>query len=68
MGKSLGESPSPSSAISGLDSHGRVLNTWAKSLIHVGLEVMYERNAHNFSLALGAAESDPMVLQAPAIG
>jgi photosystem II P680 reaction center D1 protein len=53
-----------------LDSQGRVLNTWADILNRAGLgmEVMHERNAHNFPLDLAAAESAPVALQAPAIG
>ena len=53
-----------------LDSQGRVLNTWADVLNRAGLgmEVMHERNAHNFPLDLAAAESTPVALQAPAIG
>ena len=34
----------------------------------LGMEVMHERNAHNFPLDLAAAESTPVALQAPAIG
>jgi photosystem II P680 reaction center D1 protein len=53
-----------------LDSQGRGLNTWADVLNRAGLgmEVMHERNAHNFPLDLAAAESTPVALQAPAIG
>jgi photosystem II P680 reaction center D1 protein len=53
-----------------LDSQGRVLNTWADMVNRAGLgmEVMHERNAHNFPLDLAAAESTPVALQAPAIG
>ena len=53
-----------------LDGQGRVLNTWADVLNRAGLgmEVMHERNAHNFPLDLAAAESTPVALQAPAIG
>ena len=53
-----------------LDSQGRVLNTWADVLnrANLGMEVMHERNAHNFPLDLAAAESTPVALQAPAIG
>ena len=42
-----------------LDGQGRVLNTWADVLNRAGLgmEVMHERNAHNFPLDLAAAES-----------
>ena len=34
----------------------------------LGMEVMHERNAHNFPLDLAAAESTSVALQAPAIG
>ena len=53
-----------------LDSQGRVLNTWADVLNRAGLdmEVMHERNAHNFPLDLAAAEATPVALTAPAIG
>jgi photosystem II P680 reaction center D1 protein len=53
-----------------LDAQGRVLNTWADVLnrANLGMEVMHERNAHNFPLDLAAAESTPVALQAPAIG
>ncbi|MFM7312768.1 MAG: photosystem II q(b) protein, partial [Cyanobium sp.] len=51
-------------------SQGRVLNTWADVLNRAGLgmEVMHERNAHNFPLDLAAAQSTPVALTAPAIG
>jgi len=53
-----------------IDSQGRVLNTWADVLNRAGLgmEVMHERNAHNFPLDLAAAENTPVALTAPAIG
>jgi photosystem II P680 reaction center D1 protein len=52
------------------DGQGRVLNTWADVLNRAGLgmEVMHERNAHNFPLDLAAAESTPVALTAPSIG
>ena len=52
------------------DNQGHVLNTWADVLNRAGLgmEVMHERNAHNFPLDLAAAESTPVALTAPAIG
>jgi photosystem II P680 reaction center D1 protein len=52
------------------DGQGRVLNTWADVLNRAGLgmEVMHERNAHNFPLDLAAAESTPVALVAPSIG
>jgi photosystem II P680 reaction center D1 protein len=53
-----------------IDSQGRVLNTWADVLnrANLGMEVMHERNAHNFPLDLAAAESTPVALTAPTIG
>ena len=53
-----------------IDGQGRVLNTWADVLNRAGLgmEVMHERNAHNFPLDLAAAESTPVALTAPSIG
>ena len=53
-----------------IDGQGRVLNTWADVLnrANLGMEVMHERNAHNFPLDLAAAESTPVALTAPAIG
>jgi photosystem II P680 reaction center D1 protein len=52
------------------DSQGKVVNTWADVLNRAGLgmEVMHERNAHNFPLDLAAVESTPVALIAPAIG
>ena len=52
------------------DNQGHVLNTWADVLNRAGLgmEVMHERNAHNFPLDLATAESTPVALSAPAIG
>ena len=42
-----------------LDSEGRVINTWADVLnrANLGIEVIHERNAHNFPLDLAAGES-----------
>jgi photosystem II P680 reaction center D1 protein len=53
-----------------VESQGKVINTWADVLNRAGLgmEVMHERNAHNFPLDLAAAESTPVALQAPAVG
>jgi photosystem II P680 reaction center D1 protein len=47
-----------------------VLNTWADILNRAGLgmEVMHERNAHNFPLDLASVEAAPVALTAPAIG
>ncbi len=53
-----------------MDNQGHVLNTWADVLnrANLGIEVMHERNAHNFPLDLAAAEATPVALTAPAIG
>ena len=53
-----------------IDSQNRVIPTWADILnrANLGLEVMHERNAHNFPLDLAAAESQPVALTAPSIG
>jgi photosystem II P680 reaction center D1 protein len=53
-----------------VESQGKVINTWADVLNRAGLgmEVMHERNAHNFPLDLAAAETTPVALKAPAIG
>ncbi|NBW42050.1 photosystem II q(b) protein, partial [bacterium] len=53
-----------------LDSQDHVINSWADVLnrANLGMEVMHERNAHNFPLDLATAESTPVALKAPAIG
>jgi photosystem II P680 reaction center D1 protein len=53
-----------------VDSQGKVINTWADVLNRagLGLEVMHERNAHNFPLDLAAASNTPVALKAPTIG
>merc|ERR1712072_84948 len=45
-----------------LDSSGRVVPTWADVLnrANLGMEVMHERNAHNFPLDLAATEVAPI--------
>ena len=55
---------------SNITPSGQVVNTWADILNRAGLgmEVMHERNAHNFPLDLAAAESTPVALTAPSIG
>lgn len=52
-----------------LDSQGRPIATWADILnrANLGIEVMHERNAHNFPLDLASAEAQPIALVAPAI-
>ena len=51
-------------------SEGRVINTWADILNRAGLgmEVMHERNAHNFPLDLASTSATPVALKAPSIG
>ncbi|OON12165.1 MAG: photosystem II q(b) protein, partial [Synechococcus lacustris str. Tous] len=50
-----------------LDSQGRVISTWADMINRAGLgmEVMHERNAHNFPLDLAVIDSAPVALIAP---
>ena len=52
-----------------IDSQGRVIATWADVInrANLGMEVMHERNAHNFPLDLAASEVAPVALTAPAI-
>ncbi len=52
-----------------VDSQGRVINTWADAIdrANLGMEVMHERNAHNFPLDLAAGESAPVALSTPQI-
>ncbi|NBV27769.1 photosystem II q(b) protein, partial [bacterium] len=53
-----------------VDSQNRVIPTWADILNRAGLgmEVMHERNAHNFPLDLAAASITPVAMTAPSIG
>lgn len=53
-----------------LDNQGHVIKTWADLLngANLGIEVMHERNAHNFPLDLAAAETTTVALTAPSIG
>jgi photosystem II P680 reaction center D1 protein len=52
-----------------IDTQGRVINTWADIInrANLGMEVMHERNAHNFPLDLAAGEATPVALTAPSI-
>ena len=52
-----------------VDSEGRVINTWADIInrADLGMEVMHERNAHNFPLDLAAGEVLPVAVSAPAV-
>jgi photosystem II P680 reaction center D1 protein len=51
------------------DSQGRVVPSWADVInrANLGMEVMHERNAHNFPLDLAAVEVAPVAMAAPAI-
>jgi photosystem II P680 reaction center D1 protein len=53
-----------------LDNKGHVIPTWADILnrANLGIEVIHERNAHNFALDLAAVEMTPVALTAPSIG
>ena len=53
-----------------LDNQGRVINTWADVLnrANLGIEVIHERNSHQFPLDLAAASTTPVALIAPFIG
>ena len=52
-----------------LDSEGRVINTWADILnrANLGIEVIHERNAHNFPLDLATSDIEPIALNVPLI-
>jgi photosystem II P680 reaction center D1 protein len=52
------------------DAQGRVVPTWADVLgrANLGLEVIHERNAHNFALDLATASTTEVALVAPQIG
>ena len=52
-----------------LDAEGRAINTWADILnrANLGIEVIHERNAHQFPLDLAAVDMQPVALSAPAI-
>ena len=52
-----------------VDSQGRVINTWADIInrADLGIEVMHERNAHNFPLDLASGEIFPVAMEAPSI-
>ena len=52
-----------------VDSQGRILNTWADILnrTNLGMEVMHERNAHNFPLDLASVGSEFTVAVGPGV-
>jgi photosystem II P680 reaction center D1 protein len=51
------------------DSQGRTVHSWADVInrANLGIEVMHERNVHNFPLDLAALQSTPIALTAPMI-
>jgi photosystem II P680 reaction center D1 protein len=51
------------------DSQGNPIPTWADVLnrANLGIEVIHERNAHNFPLDLAAVAGQPVALTAPTI-
>ena len=53
-----------------VDSSGKVVPTWGDVLnsANLGMEVMHERNAHNFPLDLASAETSEVALVAPSVG
>ena len=53
-----------------IDVNGKIIPTWGDVLnrANLGMEVMHERNAHNFPLDLASAETTEVALTAPSIG
>ena len=49
-----------------LDSEGRIISTWADIVnrANLGMEVMHERNAHNFPLDLASTDDEFFLLVA----
>lgn len=52
-----------------LDTHGRPINSWADIInrANLGIEVIHERNAHQFPLDLASTSVQPVAAIAPAI-
>lgn len=52
-----------------IDSEGRVINTWADIInrADLGMEVMHERNAHNFPLDLASGDIVPVAMESPSV-
>jgi photosystem II P680 reaction center D1 protein len=52
-----------------LDAQGRPIDTWADIINrpNIGIEVMHERNAHNFPLDLASAEIQPVAVAIPVV-
>ena len=53
-----------------VDYKGKVIPTWGDVLnrANLGMEVMHERNAHNFPLDLASTATSEVALLAPSIG
>ena len=53
-----------------IDSTGKVIPTWGDVLnrANLGMEVMHERNAHNFPLDLASSKSIEVALIEPTTG
>ena len=53
-----------------VDGQGKVIPTWGDVLnrANLGMEVMHERNAHNFPLDLASSGSQEVALTTPTIG
>ena len=53
-----------------VSADGKIVPTWADVLnrANLGMEVMHERNAHNFPLDLASAETSEVALVAPSVG
>ncbi|BAC90597.1 photosystem II q(b) protein [Gloeobacter violaceus] len=53
-----------------VDSQGRAIYTWADIVnrANLGMEVMHERNAHNFPLDLAGTESAPVAVSTAKVG
>ena len=56
--------------LSVVDANGKIVPTWGDVLnrANLGMEVMHERNAHNFPLDLASADTTEVALTAPSIG
>ncbi len=52
------------------DARGRTIPTWADILnrANLGIEVIHEKNSHQFPLDLATSATTPVALTAPAIG
>ena len=53
-----------------VDTNGKVVPTWGDILnrANLGMEVMHERNAHNFPLDLASTDATQVALIAPSVG